>query len=449
MNKKTYSDYVVMKFGGTSVGSPERIKEVAGLISGSEPKIVVLSAMSGVTNTLVEISRLYAEGNARGALALVAGLEEKYYKAIDELYSKEATKEGLKDFVLHRMNFIRKFQEELFTDFEEKQVLSLGEIISVRMMAAYLNESGKSVTALPALDFVVTDKYGEPNLKIIRERLSDLLATYPDQTLFLTEGYICKNAYAEIDNLKRGGSDYTATIIGACIDAKEIQIWTDIDGLHNNDPRVVEHTSPVRELHFSEAAELAYFGAKILHPSCILPAQMANIPIRLLNTFEPSAPGTLISNRIDEGWLKAVAIKDGITVLRINSNRRFTARAFLRRVFEAFEKFQTPIDIVSTSEVAVSVGIDSTHRLEELLIELRNYGEVSPDNDMSVICIAGDLNWKNAGFEGAILQALEDIPIRMISYGGSNHNVSVVIRTEDKVRALRLLSKHLFGEAGQ
>lgn len=449
MNKKTYSDYVVMKFGGTSVGSPERIKEVAGLISGSEPKIVVLSAMSGVTNTLVEISRLYAEGNARGALALVAGLEEKYCKAIDELYSKEATKEGLKNFVLHRMNFIRKFQEELFTDFEEKQVLSLGEIISVRMMAAYLNESGKSVTALPALDFVVTDKYGEPNLKIIRERLSDLLATYPDQTLFLTEGYICKNAYAEIDNLKRGGSDYTATIIGACIDAKEIQIWTDIDGLHNNDPRVVEHTSPVRELHFSEAAELAYFGAKILHPSCILPAQMANIPIRLLNTFEPSAPGTLISNRIDEGCLKAVAIKDGITVLRINSNRRFTARAFLRRVFEAFEKFQTPIDIVSTSEVAVSVGIDSTHRLEELLIELRNYGEVSPDNDMSVICIAGDLNWKNAGFEGAILQALEDIPIRMISYGGSNHNVSVVIRTEDKVRALRLLSKHLFGEAGQ
>ena len=446
MNKKSYSDFVVMKFGGTSVGNPHRIKEVAGLISGAEPKIVVLSAMSGVTNTLVEISRLYTEGNVQGALGLVQGLQEKYYKAVDELYAKEETKASIREFVDKRMDFIRKFQEELFTDFEEKQVLSLGEIISVRMMAAYLREQGKSVTALPALDFMVTDKYGEPNLKMIREKLLEILGGFPEQTFFLTEGYICKNAYAEIDNLKRGGSDYTATIIGACIDAKEIQIWTDIDGLHNNDPRVVEHTTPVRELHFDEAAELAYFGAKILHPSCILPAQMANIPIKLLNTFDPAAPGTLISNKIQEGELKAVAIKDGITVLRILSNRRFIARVFLRRVFEAFEKFQTPIDIVSTSEVAVSVGIDSGRRLEELLIELRNSGEVMVDKDMSVICIAGDLNWKNVGFESSVIQALEDIPIRMISYGGSNHNVSVVIRTEDKTEALRRLSTHLFEE---
>ena len=445
MVNKSYNDFVVMKFGGTSVGSPSRIREVAGLISsGPEPKVVVLSAMSGVTNTLVEISRHYAEGNVQGALTLVTELQNKYDQSIGELYQKESTKEDLRGFVERRMDFIRSFKEELFTDFEEKQVLALGEIISVRMMAAHLRERGITATPLNALDFMVTDKYGEPNLPVIREKLSEVLASYPDQTLFLTEGYICKNAYAEIDNLKRGGSDYTATIIGACMDAKEIQIWTDIDGLHNNDPRVVDNTAPVRELHFNEAAELAYFGAKILHPSCILPAQMANIPIKLLNTFEPTAPGTLISNRTEEGALKAVAIKDGITVLRIVSNRRFIARAFLRRVFEAFEKFQTPIDIVTTSEVAVSVGIDSTRRLEELLMDLKSYGDVLADRDMSIICIAGDLNWKNAGFEGEIIQALEDIPIRMISYGGSNNNVSVVIRTSDKVEALRRLSKHLF-----
>ena len=445
MTKKSYGDFVVMKFGGTSVGTPDRIREVAALILRTpEPKIVVLSAMSGVTNTLVDISRLFASGNVQGALSLVDGLWEKYAAAIDALYAKEETRDNVRAFVAGRMEYIRKFREELFTDFEEKQVLALGEMISVRMMAAFLKEQGRSVTTLDALEYLSTDKYGEPNLPMTRERLLDLLAGYPEQSLFLTEGYICRNAYAEIDNLKRGGSDYTATIVGAAIDAREIQIWTDIDGLHNNDPRIVDGTSPVRNLHFSEAAELAYFGAKILHPSCILPAQMANIPIRLLNTFDPEAPGTLISNRTEEGRLKAVAIKDGITVLRINSNRRFIARAFLRRVFEAFEKLQTPVDIVSTSEVAVSVGIDSTRRLEELLIELRNYGEVMTDKEMSIICIAGDLNWKNAGFEAAVLGALDDIPIRMISYGGSNHNVSVVIRTEDKTEALRRLSQHLF-----
>ena len=448
MNSKSYGDYVVMKFGGTSVGTPERIRGVASLIEGPEPKVVVLSAMSGVTNTLVEISRLFTEGNVQGALGLIEGLREKYSAAISELYRREETKEAARQFVAGKMDFIRNFSEELFTDFEEKQILAVGEMISVRMMAAFLRESGRSVTCLNALDYMVTDKYGEPNLRITREKLLELLALYPEQNLFLTEGYICMNAYAETDNLKRGGSDYTATIIGACLDAREIQIWTDIDGLHNNDPRVVEGTAPVRELHFNEAAELAYFGAKILHPSCILPAQMANIPIRLLNTFDPSAPGTLISNRIEEGRLKAVAIKDGITVLRIVSNRRLIARAFLRRVFEAFEKYQTPIDVVSTSEVAVSVGIDSSRRLEELLLELRNYGEVMSDKEMSIICIAGDLNWKNAGFEGAIIQALEDLPIRMISYGGSNHNVSVVIRTADKQEALRRLSKHLFAPKG-
>lgn len=442
--RRHYSDFDIYKFGGTSVGSPERIQQVGELISTPSPKIVVLSAMSGVTNTLAEISRHYREGNTQGALNEIDTLQDKYLKAVQELYRNVSSIELATDFINHRMKYLRAFQEELFTDFEEKQVLALGEIISVRMMAIYLKECHQSVTTLPALDFMQTDKHGEPHLQSISTKLQELLAQYPEQNLFLTEGYICRNAYSEIDNLKRGGSDYTATIIGAAIDAREIQIWTDIDGLHNNDPRVVESTTPVRELHFNEAAELAYFGAKILHPSCILPAQMANIPVRLLYTMDPSAPGTLISNRLNEGVLKAVAIKDGITALRIISNRQMIATGFLRRVFEVFERHQTAIDIVTTSEVAVSVGIDSLLHIEELLAELKCFATVSIDKEMSIICIAGDLNWKNVGFEADIINALEDLPIRMISYGGSNNNVSVLLRTSDRTEALKRLHLSLF-----
>lgn len=449
MEKRSYSEYYVMKFGGSSVGTPERIIQVAKLIGTKDPKVVVLSAMGGVTNMLVEISGHYRMGNVQGALMLIDQLAQKYAETIDGLYKAKESKSDAEAFVLEKMDFLRTFQDEAFTDFEEKQVLAIGEMISIHMMWLYLRETGRSAAKIPALDYMCTDKYGEPDLTQIGSKLRDLLARHPEHTLFLTEGYICRNAYAEVDNLKRGGSDYTASLVGAVLDAREIQIWTDIDGLHNNDPRIVNHTEPVHKLHFSEAAELAYFGAKILHPSCILPAQMANIPVRILNTMDPSAEGTLISNRIDEGDIKAVAVKDGITALRVISNRRLVPLGFLRKVFETFERHQTPIDVVATSEVAVSLGIDSTRRLEELLAELRKFSTVSVDEEMSIICIAGDLNWKNTDKEGDIVKALEGIPIRMITYGGSNHNVSVLIRTQDKEQALLRLNDRLFGFSSQ
>ncbi|WP_025837736.1 aspartate kinase [Porphyromonas cangingivalis] len=435
---------LIMKFGGTSVGTSERIKEVGRLINDAKTKIVVLSAMGGVTNILVEICEHFRHQNPQGALSLIEVLSDKYKGVIDSLYSSAESRVRVTAFVQEKMDYIESFKNELFSDFEEKCVLALGELISTEMMKVHLAEIGVAAVKLPALDFMVTNKFGEPDLERISESLKKLLSQYPDTKLFLTEGYICRNAYAEIDNLKRGGSDYTASILGACIDAKEVQIWTDIDGMHNNDPRIVEGTSPVRNLHFDEAAELAYFGAKILHPTCIHPAKMQNVPVRLLYTMDPSAPGTLISNVIEPEKIKAVAVKDGITTIKVLSTRLLLAHGFLSRVFEVFERHQTPIDLVTTSEVAVTVAIDNQSRLEEILSELKRFATVSIDNNMSIICIAGDLNWKNVGFEADIIKALEDIPVRMISYGGSNHNVSMVIRTEDKIDALQKLSKKLF-----
>lgn len=426
------------------MGSAKHIREVGKLISTPQPKIVVLSAMSGITNTLVEISDLFRKTNIQGALELIDKLTEKYHSTIADLYSNPEIVEQALAFVERKMNFLRGFQRELFTDFEEKQVLAQGEIVSTMMMMLHLRDIGVHATIIPALGYMCTDKYGEPAMGRIQSDLVELLSQYPEETLFITEGYICQNAYAEVDNLKRGGSDYTASIVGAVLDAQEIQIWTDIDGLHNNDPRVVAKTKAVRSLHFDEAAELAYFGAKILHPTCIHPAKMANIPVRLLNTMEPTAPGTLISNRITEGMIKAIAAKDNITAIRIISTRMLLAHGFLRRVFEVFERYQTPIDMVTTSEVAVSVTIDNTSRLEEILAELKRFSTVSLDEDMTIICIAGDLNWKNVGFEAAVIEAMGDIPVRMISYGGSNHNVSVLVRTTDKKEALNQLNNHLF-----
>lgn len=439
-----YTDTLVMKFGGTSVGNPERIRNVADLISTEGRKIVVLSAMSGVTNSLVEICQLFYLGNKQGALNSVKALEERYTSVILELYTSEKCIHDAQVFVAERMNFIREFQKEFFTDFEERQILAQGEIISIEMMRLHLHERGIEAIKLPALDYMITNKHGEPNQQLIRQQLLALLRKYPAQKLFLTEGYICRNAYLEVDNLKRGGSDYTASLVGAAIDAKEVQIWTDIDGMHNNDPRIVEKTDPVHILHFDEAAELAYFGAKILHPTCIHPAKMANIPVRLLNSMEPSAEGTLISNRMIEGKIKAVAAKDGITALRILSTRMLLAHGFFRKVFEVFEQHQTPVDMVTTSEVAVSLTIDNTNRLEEILSELKKFSTVSVDSDMTIISVVGDLNWKNVGFESDIVKALEEIPVRMISYGGSNYNVSMLVRREDKEMSLKLLSQHLF-----
>lgn len=433
-----------MKFGGTSVGDAKRIKNVAQLISTKGRKIVVLSAMSGVTNRLVEICQLYYSNNTQGALHLINALEDNYTKVIEELYKDKKNQKSALAFITTILNKLRSYKGEYFTDFEERQILAQGEIISVEMMRIYLFEIGIEAVKLPALDYMITNKQGEPDLPLIREQLLELLAHFPEQDIFLTEGYICLNAYLETDNLKRGGSDYTASLVGAAIDAKEIQIWTDIDGLHNNDPRVVEHTTAVQHLHFDEASELAYFGAKILHPACIHPAKMRNIPVRLLNSMEPDAHGTLISNRIVEGDIKAIAAKDGITTLRVLSTRLLLAQGFLRKVFEIFERYQTPIDMVTTSEVAVSLAIDNSNRLEEILSELKKIAQVYVDEEMCIISVVGDLNWKNIGFESKIVEALQDIPIRMISYGGSNYGVSVLIRQEDKKKALQLLSQHLF-----
>lgn len=436
----------VLKFGGTSVGSAQRIKDVARLICDGTPKIVVLSAMSGTTDSLVEIADYLYKKNPDGANEVINTLSLKYTAVIDELYRTAPYRQRAKELVALHFDEIRSLIKDLFTMFEEKVILAQGELMSTGMMNLYLEEQGVKSILLPALDYMRTDKNADPDPIYIREKLNGLLEQSPDVNLFITQGYICRNAYGEIDNLQRGGSDYTASLVGAAIHADEIQIWTDIDGMHNNDPRMVEHTAPVHQLHFDEAAELAYFGAKILHPTCILPAKQNNIPVRLLNTMQPDAPGTTISNVTEKGKIKAVAAKDHITAIKIKSGRMLLATGFMRKVFETFENHRTPIDVVTTSEVGVSVTIDSTKHLEEIVDDLKKYGTVTVDRDLVIVCVVGDLEWDNVGFEARIIHALKDIPIRMISYGGSNYNVSLIIKASDKQRALQALSDHLFNE---
>lgn len=434
----------VLKFGGTSVGSAQRMKDVTKLITDGEQKIVVLSAMSGTTNTLVEISDYLYKKNPEGANEVINKLEAKYKQHIDELFSTEEYKQKTLEFVKSVFDYIRSFTKDIFTLFEEKVILAQGEIISTNMVTNYLCEQGVKAVLIPALEFMRTDKNSEPDLNYIREKLALQLEANPGQEIYITQGFICRNAYGEIDNLQRGGSDYTASLIGAAVNASEIQIWTDIDGMHDNDPRVVDKTSPVRQLHFEEAAELAYFGAKILHPTCVQPAKYANIPVRLLNTMEPSAPGTLISNETEKGKIKAVAAKDNITAIKIKSSRMLLAHGFLRKVFEIFESYQTPIDMVCTSEVGVSMSIDNTKHLNEIVNDLKKYGTVTVDHDMCIVCVVGDLEWENIGFEAKAIQAMRNIPVRMISFGGSNYNISFLIRESDKKTALQSLSDVLF-----
>jgi len=434
----------VLKFGGTSVGSAQRIKDVAKLICDGTQKIVVLSAMSGTTNSLVEISDYLYKKNPDGANDITNKLLLKYLDVIEELYSTPEYKAKAKELVHSYFDHIRSFVKDLFTLFEEKEILAQGELISTGMMNLYLNEQGVNSVLLPALDYMRTDKNAEPDPTYIKEKLQLLLEQNKDADLYITQGFICRNAYGEIDNLQRGGSDYTASLIGAAIQSEEIQIWTDIDGMHNNDPRFVEKTSPVRQLHFEEAAELAYFGAKILHPTCILPAKRSNIPVRLLNTIEPDAPGTTISNETEKGKIKAVAAKDNITAIKIKSTRMLLATGFLRKVFETFEKHKTPIDVVTTSEVGVSVTIDNCNHLNNIIDDLKQYGTITVDQDLVIICVVGDLEWDNVGFEASIVSALKDVPVRMISYGGSNYNVSLLVKASDKKKALQSLSDHLF-----
>ena len=435
----------VMKFGGTSVGSPERIKEVARLITRrDEPVFVVLSAMSGTTNSLVEISNYLFKKNPEGANEIINKLEEKYFRHVEELYSTAEWKEKTRQFLLEEFKYLRSFTKELFTSFEEKCIVAQGEVISTNMMANYMQECGINVELLSALDFMRTDKNSEPDPTYIKEKLNAILDARKGAMVYITQGFICRNAYGEIDNLQRGGSDYTASLIGAAIGAEEIQIWTDIDGMHNNDPRVVDKTSPVHHLHFEEAAELAYFGAKILHPTCVQPAKFAGIPVRLLNTMAPEAEGTLISNATERGKIKAVAAKDNITAIKIKSSRMLLATGFLRKVFEIFESYQTPIDMVCTSEVGVSMSIDNVSHLDEIVDELKKYGTVTVDSNMCIVCVVGDLDWSNIGFETLTMDAMKDIPVRMISYGGSNYNISFLIKESDKKRALQSLSDTLF-----
>lgn len=435
----------VLKFGGTSVGSAERIKNVARLITtGDEPRIVVLSAMAGTTNSLVEIADYLYKKNPDGANEVINRLSLKYTEAINDLYTTPEYRRRAEESVTAHFDLIRSLIKDMFTSFEERIILARGELMSTEMMHLYLTEQGIASTPLPALDFMRTDKNAEPDAFFIKENLLNLLDQYPDERLFITEGYICRNAYGEIDNLQRGGSDYTASLIGAAVRASEVQIWTDIDGMHNNDPRIVDGTQPVHRLHFDEAAELAYFGAKILHPTCILPAKQSNIPVRLLNTMQPDAPGTLISNETDRGTIKAVAAKDNITAIWIKSGRMLLATGFMRKVFETFENHRTPVDMVTTSEVGISVTIDNPKHLEEIVDDLKRYGTVTVDRDLVIVCVVGDLSWQHLGLEVRIISALRDIPVRMISYGGSNYNLSLLIPAADKPRALRALSHHLF-----
>lgn len=438
---------IVMKFGGTSVGSPERMKDVASLITKSgEPVFVVLSAMSGTTNSLVEISDYLYKKNPEGANDIINRLEKTYMKHVDELYSTEKWKNETKEFLQNEFNYLRSFTKDLFTSFEEKSIVAQGEIMSTNMVTNYLKECGYNAVLLSALDFMCTDKNAEPDSAYIREKLLKLLEQNPGQQVYITQGFICRNAYGEIDNLQRGGSDYTASLVGAAINADEIQIWTDIDGMHNNDPRVVDKTEAVRQLHFEEAAELAYFGAKILHPTCVQPAKYAGIPVRLLNTMDPSAPGTIINNETETGKIKAVAAKDNIIAIKIKSSRMLLATGFLRKVFEIFESYQTAIDMITTSEVGVSMSIDNDTHLNDIVAELKKYGTVTVDRDMCIICVVGDLDWSNVGFETMATDAMKNIPVRMISYGGSNYNISFLVKESDKKRALQSLSDTLFNK---
>jgi aspartate kinase len=435
----------VMKFGGTSVGSPERMKGVASLVTESgEPTFIVLSAMSGTTNSLVEISDYLYKKNPEGANEVINNLEKKYMQHVEELYSTEEMKNTTREFLQGEFNYLRSFTKDLFTSFEEKSIVAQGEMMSTNMVVNYLKEQGVKAVLLNALDFMRTDKNAEPDPQYIKEKLAAIMEQNQGYQIYITQGFICRNAYGEVDNLQRGGSDYTASLIGAALPAEEIQIWTDIDGMHNNDPRVVEHTEAVRQLNFEEAAELAYFGAKILHPTCVQPAKYAGIPVRLKNTMDPKADGTIIDNVIVRGKIKAVAAKDNITAIKIKSSRMLLATGFLRKVFEIFESYQTPIDMIATSEVGVSMSIDNDAHLNDIVNELKKYGTVTVDSDMCIICVVGDLDWSNVGFETIATDAMKNIPVRMISYGGSNYNISFLIRERDKKQALQNLSNVLF-----
>ncbi|MCX6329293.1 MAG: aspartate kinase [Bacteroidia bacterium] len=434
----------IMKFGGTSVGNPERMKALIPLVTDNEKKIVVLSAMSGTTNSLVEITDLLYSDNVNEASVKIESLREKYHKVVDDLYTTEEFIKTGHELINSHFDYINNFTLRVFTKLQEKAILAQGELISTSLFQHLLKEKNIKSVLLPALNFMRIDKDGEPDYFYIEENITRELRKHPADAIKITQGFICRNVYGEIDNLKRGGSDYSASIIGAALKVKEIQIWTDISGFHNNDPRYVQDTKVIRELSFDEAAELAYFGAKILHPSSVNPVRIKNIPVRLKNTMEPEDEGTLITSSSVLIDYKAVAAKDGISALRIKSDRMLMAYGFLRKVFEIFEAYRTSIDMVTTSEVGVSLTVDNAEYLNEIAKDLKELGTVEVEENQTIICIVGDFRTEKTGSAPEIFTALNTIPLKMISYGGSPHSLSILIDTKNKTQALRLLSKHLF-----
>jgi len=437
----------VWKFGGTSVGKPERMKSIRSLITeDGQPKIVVLSALSGSTNTLLSISESLNAGNPSEAKAKASELRAHYDQFLTELYRTPAGLGQGQAIVAKEFAFIDSLiATSPYTVKQEKEMVALGELLSTQIFEAFLQEEGVNSALLPALDFMVIDEDNEPILSIIEQKLAAVLAPVKDKQIFVTQGFICRNPAGEVDNLKRGGSDYTASLIGGAIQAEEVQIWTDIDGMHNNDPRIVKNTFPIRELSFAEAAELAYFGAKILHPSTITPAKLKGVPVRLKNTMEPSAFGTLISEKSTDVEIKAIAAKDNITAIYIHSTRMLNAYGFLKRVFEVFEKYKTPVDMITTSEVSVSVTIDQTTHLDAIMSELREFAELEdPDMNQVIVCIVGNFWADKEGIAIKVLEAIKKIPIRMISYGASEHNISLLVDASHKNDALNALNEGLF-----
>ncbi|MDB5288137.1 MAG: aspartate kinase [Mucilaginibacter sp.] len=434
----------VLKFGGTSVGSPARMQKLLDIINPAERQIVVLSAVSGTTNSLVEIGQAYLAGDKAKAVNLITILKDKYEVFIKELLHTPEFLEQGKEVIDYHFGLLSTLANDLFTPIEDKIILAQGELLSTTLYHIYLKEIGVPSVLLPALEFMKTDEDNEPIVEYITSELTPLLDKHPDVNLFITQGFICRNAFGEIDNLRRGGSDYTASLIGAGIRSEEVQIWTDIDGMHNNDPRIVKGTMPIAQLSFDEAAELAYFGAKILHPQSVFPAQKYKIPVRLLNTMDPQAAGTLITNTSEKDKIKSIAAKDGITAIKIQSSRMLLAHGFLRRVFEVFERYRTSIDMITTSEVAVSLTIDDTTYLGEITAELGAFGSVEIDVNHTIICVVGDFGAEKHGYAARVLEAVKHIPVRMISYGGSDHNMSLLVKTEEKTEVLRSLHNRLF-----
>lgn len=436
----------VMKFGGTSVGKPERMHDVAGLITrDNESKIVVLSALSGTTNTLVAIGDALAAGDKREAKNKIDALNEHYQNFINNLLSTDAGKEKCRAIIAEHFEFLNIILKISFNEALNKDILAQGELMSTKMFSCYLEEKGIKHALLPALDFMSIDSYDEPQIGTIKVKLSQLLNQHKDVQLFITQGYICRNAKGEVDNLKRGGSDYSASLIAAAINAGVCEIWTDIDGMHNNDPRIVKKTIAIEQLSFDEAAELAYFGAKILHPASIWPAQHYNIPVKLLNTMQPDAKGTLIVEEAGSVGVKAVAAKDGIIAIKIKSSRMLLAYGFLRKVFEVFEKYRTSIDMITTSEVAVSVTIDNDTHLAEIVKELEPFGTIEIDKDMSIVSIVGNEIAKTDHVLTKLFDSLSEIPVRMVSYGGSPHNISLLVPSSFRTQTLQVLNNGIFG----